>query len=108
MSQDMGGGIPGVPTSRQTYQCSGCKREISEAQSSLDKCPHCGTYWVYKSDASGAKTYNSNVAIRKGIGIVIAVIVVVVLGAVGGFIGIIAAVVKAVSKPARSTYQQRW
>ena len=108
MSQDMGGGIPGVPTFRQTYQCSGCKREISEAQSSLDKCPHCGTYWVYKSDASGAKTYNSNVAIRKGIGIVIAVIVVVVLGAVGGFIGIIAAVVKAVSKPARPTYQQRW
>ena len=89
------------PVFEQVFQCSGCKRQISQAQSTLDKCPYCGTYWVYKDDGSGRKQFNGvgSQVVSYAAGIFV-VIVVVVLGAVGGFIGILVAIVRAASRPA--------
>jgi len=107
------GSMPGSsfapqPVFEQVFQCSGCKRQISEAQSKLDKCPYCGTYWVYKDDGSGRKQFNGvgSQVVSYAAGIFV-VIVVVVLGAVGGFIGILVAIVRAASRPApRTTYRR--
>jgi DNA-directed RNA polymerase subunit RPC12/RpoP len=108
------GSMPGSsfapqPTFEQVFQCSGCKRQISEAQSKLDKCPYCGTWWVYKDDGSGRKQFNGvgSQVVSYAAGIFV-VIVVVVLGAVGGFIGIIVAIVRAASRPAPRTNYHRW
>jgi DNA-directed RNA polymerase subunit RPC12/RpoP len=111
------GAMPGSsfapqPNFQQVFQCSGCKRQISEAQSKLDKCPYCGTWWVYKEDGTGNKKYSGlggsgSQVVNFAVGIIV-VIVVVVLAAVGGFIGIIAAIVRAATRPAPRTNYRRW
>lgn len=98
--------FPASPMSEQVYKCTGCSREISEAQSKLDKCPYCNTIWVYKDDGTGNKTMTAGSVRNLAIGL-FAGIIVVVLGGVAGFIGIIVAVVRAVSRPApRANYRR--
>lgn len=101
-------GLPAAPAVRQVYRCSGCQRDISEAESSQTKCPHCGTLWIYKDDGSGNKQF-TGVASGRNMAIgLLAVIGIIVLGAVGGFIGIIAAIVRAVCKPIQHQSYRRW
>jgi DNA-directed RNA polymerase subunit RPC12/RpoP len=100
--------LPAGPTFQQVYKCSGCQREISEAESSLTKCPHCGTLWIYKEDGSGNKQY-SGVASPRSMAVGLLVVVgIIVLGAVGGFIGIIAAIVRAACKPPSHANYRRY
>jgi hypothetical protein len=99
-----------TPRFEQTYSCSGCGASISQAESSLTRCPHCGITWGYTQDRFGNKTMTGaggNMA-RAGIVIIIFVllggVVFVVL-----FVGIIVAIVKAASaSPARPPQPQRY
>jgi hypothetical protein len=41
---------------RISGECSNCKKEITQDQSSGKTCPHCGVNWQYKEDQFGHKT----------------------------------------------------
>jgi DNA-directed RNA polymerase subunit RPC12/RpoP len=99
--------LPSAPI-EQVYECSGCKRQISQEQAKGTKCPYCGIYWLYKENAGGGKTYHGVAGAFSGgrsagamVAGVIAALVVVLLIVAGGAIAIIAAIVKAAAKPSR-------
>lgn len=99
-----------TPTFEQTYSCSGCGARISQAESSLTKCPRCGITWGYTQDRFGNKTMTGAGTNMARVGIVI--VIVVLLGGVvfiALFVGIIVAIVKAASaSPARPPQPQRY
>jgi hypothetical protein len=99
-----------TPRFEQTYSCSGCGASISQAESSLTTCPHCGITWGYTQDRFGNKTMTGAGTNMATVGIVI--VIFVLLGGVvfiALFVGIIVAIVKAASAPpARQPQQQRY
>lgn len=101
---------PTFPTFERSYQCSGCNAKISEAESSLSKCPHCGTLWGFKQDQFGRKTMTS-VGSGRAATIGIVIVVFVILGMivfVALFVGIIVAIVRAASAAPSPPQPQRY
>lgn len=89
-------GMPSFSTEGE-YQCSGCKRRISQAESSRSTCPHCGTIWFTKaagagqaSGFSGSSEISDEISKKASRAVVVFVVVLVIGGLLAlGVVGLI-------------------